>query len=244
MEAAYPTSDAESVGRPGHSPLSDWAVQRLRDDIFTGTLPPGTPLREQGVTDRLGISRSPAREALKELESQGLIVTNPLTGRRTVASFDISDTYALFTIRCALEATAAIRAAERTSVDLVRRLEALQDEMEQMTIRREEPRRRDFEVDFDLHRQICDAADMPRLRATLDPLWAQTHSLLRALFNAGVYGDEEEDTAAFRDHRKIIAAIAAGDSAAAEREMRSHLDGRRDALIAALESRFPEGDSA
>jgi DNA-binding GntR family transcriptional regulator len=198
---------------------------------------------EEDLTQRLGISRTPAREALKELEGQGLVQVSAVTGRRVIAQFDTDDVYETYTIRSALEELAASRAAARVTPDLVERLTSLQDEMEASPIIRDTPRRRDFEIDFDLHHEICAAAALPRLNLVLRPLWAQTHSLLRGVFTAGIYGDAAEDAAAYRDHRAIIAAIASGDPEQAEAAMRNHLRGRRDALISALRAHTGPGSA-
>lgn len=238
MDAVYNIPDAVH-SRPSRRALGEWTAERLRQLIFSGELPSGTAVAEEVVTQRLGVSRTPAREALRELELEGLIAVNPVTGRRTVATFDAQDTYATYTIRTALEELAARRAAEYGTDEWIAQLRSIQDQMESTRKERSHKKGGDFEVDFDLHREICAAADMPRLAAVLEPLWAQTHILLRGVYRAGIYGDDAEDAAAFHDHRQLIRAFEIRSPDAAAKAIRDHLHGRRDALVAALESLKP-----
>ena len=137
---------------------------------------PGDPISEEEITKRLGVSRSPAREALRELEAVGIVEVNSINGRRVVAKFDASDIYDLYTVRSGLEELGARYAAPKATPELIRQLKALQDQMEQVGSTREYPSRRDFELDFELHRVICRASGLRRLETTLRPLWLQTHA--------------------------------------------------------------------
>ncbi|MEM8592824.1 MAG: GntR family transcriptional regulator [Pseudomonadota bacterium] len=88
------------------------ATQALRSLIFSGELPPGSDHLEAELADRLGISRTPVREALTRLEAQGLVSIRPRRGARIVglSPGDMNDIYEVLT---ALEAAAAGRAASR-----------------------------------------------------------------------------------------------------------------------------------
>ncbi len=220
--------------KPNRRAVADWALEQLYDLIFTGTLQPGDALAEEDVTARLGVSRSPAREALRHLETQGLLSVNPVNGRRFISVFGEDDVFELYTVRAGLEELGARYAAPRADGELIARLVQLQHDMEFVAVAREDPTRRDFEVDFDLHRAICRASGLRRLETSLEPIWMQTHALLRALYTRGIYGDAQEDAAAYRDHRRIIEALMARDADASAAAVRMHLEGRRDQLIAGL----------
>jgi len=91
---------------------SDTAYQRLKDDIILWRLEPGTPLGEIETAQRLGVSRTPVREALSRLTAEGLVATG--TGRTAiVALVSIADLTHLFEYREALETQAARLAAAR-----------------------------------------------------------------------------------------------------------------------------------
>ncbi len=87
------------LGGPG-------AYDMLLKEIENGDLPPGTRLREAELAERIGISRTPVREALKRLESQGLVAHEPHHGT-VVATLDYGEVAELYQIREVLEGTAA-----------------------------------------------------------------------------------------------------------------------------------------
>jgi DNA-binding GntR family transcriptional regulator len=213
--------------RPQRRALTEWALESLYDLVFTGRLPPGHDLGEEELRSRLGVSRTTISAALRQLEADGLVTVIAANGRRVVASFDVDDVMELYTVRAALEELSARRAAERITEQRLATLRDLQAEMEQRAGVQRDPHRRDFEVDFDFHREIARASGMARIEACLSPLWNQTHAVLRHAYFRGVYADRAEDAAAYQDHREILAALADRDPEAAASAMRRHLDGRR-----------------
>ncbi|MFC0680127.1 GntR family transcriptional regulator [Lysobacter korlensis] len=230
----------ENLGRPQRRALTEWALESLYDLVFTGELAPGDDLGEEELRTRLGVSRTTISAALRQLEADGLATVAAANGRRVVASFDVADVVELYTIRAVLEEFAAHHAAVRVTDEQLRRLGELQSEMEQRSATHRDPHRRDFEVDFDFHREIARASGMARIEACLSPLWNQTHAVLRHAYFRGVYADRTEDAAAYHDHREILAALTARDSDAAASAVRRHLEGRRDQLIAGIR-RVTEG---
>ena len=98
--------------------------ERLRKAILGGELPGGTPLPEAATAERLGVSRVPVREALTELEREGLVVF-AATGRASVRRFERDDFLEILTLRAALQSLAAREAARRGGPDDLRRLESL-----------------------------------------------------------------------------------------------------------------------
>ena len=118
--------------------------------------------------------------------------------------------------------------------DAVLILLSLQDEMEAMSRQPERPTVRDFGVDFEFHRLIVRSGGSKRTLAALQPVWNQTHALLRHLYSVGAYGDANEDAASYHDHRAILTALQHRDAQMASRSMIEHLSGRRDTLVAGL----------
>jgi DNA-binding GntR family transcriptional regulator len=92
--------------------MAEYALEQLREAIILGELPAGTPLRLDELARSLGMSISPIREAVRQLEALGLAKHVPHQGAR-VLDFDIDDLRDLFEIRLALESLAVRRAAER-----------------------------------------------------------------------------------------------------------------------------------
>jgi DNA-binding GntR family transcriptional regulator len=99
--------------------LSDKVTEYLRDAIFRGKLPPGEQLREMQLSQWLGVSRGPIRDALKQLEREGLVVI-PSNGRTIVARLTRDDFDEVYSLRLGLERVAmeyAIRHATETDLE-------------------------------------------------------------------------------------------------------------------------------
>src|SRR5436305_10687481 len=95
-----------------HRTMAEYALEQLREAIIMGELPAGTPLRLDELARSLGMSISPIREAVRQLEALGLAKHVPHQGAR-VLDFDIDEPRDLFEVRLALESLAVRRAAER-----------------------------------------------------------------------------------------------------------------------------------
>src|SRR2546421_12968964 len=104
--------DTGSEGRMRHRTMAESALGRLREAIILGELPAGTPLRLDELARSLGMSISPIREAVRQLEALGLGKHVPHQGAR-VLDFDIEELRDLFQVRLALETLAVRRAARR-----------------------------------------------------------------------------------------------------------------------------------
>jgi DNA-binding GntR family transcriptional regulator len=95
-----------------HRTMAEAALERLRESIILGELTPGTPLRLEDLARSLGMSISPIREAVRQLEALGLAEHVPHHGAK-VMGLDVEELRELFSIRLAIETMAVRRAAER-----------------------------------------------------------------------------------------------------------------------------------
>lgn len=141
----------------------------LRDDILAGRLAPGTPVDEVATAKEHGVSRTPVREALRTLTSEGLLVPGP---RRQLQVVDVSPEHRreVTSLRVALEGAAAEQACERRTDDDVDRLRAL------VSRQRRHAKGGDaaafLEADEAFHRTLAEVAGMPTLMLLLDQLGA------------------------------------------------------------------------
>src|ERR1700688_3745145 len=94
-----------------HRTMAEAALERLRESIILGELTPGGPLRLPGLAHQLGMSISPIREAVRQLEALGLAEHVPHHGAK-VMRLDVEELRELFAVRLALEGMAVRRAAE------------------------------------------------------------------------------------------------------------------------------------
>jgi DNA-binding GntR family transcriptional regulator len=109
----------DELTRPGRRAVGEWALEQLYSDIFSGRLQAGAEVGEVELAERLQVSRSPIRDALRQLEFDGLVVPGARNGLRVVKSFGHQDIAELYDVRASLEALAFARAADlRTDQDL------------------------------------------------------------------------------------------------------------------------------
>lgn len=174
-QACYsaPMSPAASVS--DRVPLGSSVAAQIRDQILSGLLPPGTRIRQEELAKQVGTSRIPVREALRELESEGLVVLAPSVGA-TVSRLTVAEFTELYRIREAIEPVLAAESAQHRTEELMRRLEETADQIEQSVA---DPRRW-LELDRRLHLASFTCAEMPQARVIVETLWNQTQQYRRA----------------------------------------------------------------
>ncbi|MCI0634490.1 MAG: GntR family transcriptional regulator [Actinobacteria bacterium] len=202
--------------------LSDQAYYRIRELIVTLGLPPGSLVSERELMERLGVGRTPVREALRALARERLVEVYPRRGM-FVSSIDVRDLAGLSEVRLTLEPRAARLAAERaTDVDR-ERIEILLKELDHV---RDTPDERALiDLDQRIHRHIYECTHNPFLAATLNEYYVLT---LRIWFLALDRVARLED--AVREHRELLLSIKSGDGARAGEAMRRHVTGFEDAI--------------
>ncbi len=188
--------------------LRDRVVEQVRTAIIEGRLRPGDHVAEVKLTQQLGVSRTPVREALILLEREGLVVAEPNRGC-FVRAFGEADVDAIFSMRTVLETFAAERvvgslsAADFTVLDdLIAQQERFIEADDFRGVR---------STDMAFHQSLVERAAHPLLERGWRELVAQIAALLYLRADAIRDYDEER---AVRDHRAILGALRAGDLAA------------------------------
>src|SRR5215217_3296660 len=207
----------ESASEAPHGSRPEQVYQRLRDLIVQGLLAPGSRVVETEVATRLGVSRTPVREALQRLQQEGFVVGAPgaQQARLTVAPLTRADVHELLNIVGELEGlgarwAAGLPIAERRA--LTKELKALNAEFHKTGRTAPIDHGRMYEADERLHRQIVVAGAGPRLIALHDSVKPQAERYIR-MYISMLTGDIATSVA---EHEVITAAIEAGKSAAAE----------------------------
>lgn len=215
---------------------SEKAYRRLRDDILSWRLQPGTPLSEVELAARLGVSRTPLRAALARLALEGLLDT---TRGRTgiVPSVDATSVAELFELREALEVHAARLAARRRDPEVFAAL--AEDFVRAPEVLAANGVDAYYEVVAGFDRAIDEAIGNPSMRGALDGV--RTH-LTRARRLAG--DNPARLLRAADEHRLICEAIRDGDEALAASATSVHLRASLNEILATLAARAPlEGTS-
>jgi len=182
-------------------------VDMLRDAIVTGKLKPGERLKENGLASQMSVSRSPIREAFRQLEQEGLIVSIPNQGS-FVRAFDEDDVREIFTLRAALEDLACeiILKEKKLQPDDLERLEAYIEQQ------KEAVEAWDFDrltkLDMDFHEFICKKSGLERLLKMWQSLRAQIQVLFYQRFRTLDWVPDTVDV----DHSAILDALRQGDA--------------------------------
>ncbi|AWT54997.1 GntR family transcriptional regulator [Mycolicibacterium smegmatis] len=213
-----PTPDPQSA-----VPAREIAYRIVYDAIASGRYLPGQWIREDEVTAEAGVSRTPLREALQRLQSEGLVQLVRHRGALVVGwtSADLDD---LFDIRVALETYGARRAAQRRGGAQLESLQKLCASMDEILPAAQEPElQRLGHLCIDFHRGIHEAADNRKLLSVMPMVLAPP--FVSEAFHHHTRLELEQ---AFAHHRELVEAIAIGDEDWAEGVMRAHLrHGRR-----------------
>ncbi len=195
--------------------LKDQSTELLREAIVSGRIPPGTKLVERELADLLGISRMPARDALMDLEREGLVVSKP--NGRYVIELSKTDVQNLFQVRLELEQLAVTLAAQHASPGHCAALNANLQRMRNAI----EQNERDVYVKSDLeaHELIWQQARNPYLLKML-------HSIVGPIFMfIASHTDSQSDWhETLQFHSDLAEAICAGDSARAVQSIKEQLE--------------------
>jgi DNA-binding GntR family transcriptional regulator len=215
---------AEETGLPqGQS-----AYRRLLDSIRSGALPPGTRLRETELADRLGISRTPVREAIRQLEADGLVVHLPRQGA-AIRSLDHAEVIELYEMRAVLEGTAAsLTARVASAVDLAE----LADLNAELAAAGSGLQAQELNRQF--HRTLLESA---RNRFLVKAMNALQKTLL--ILGPTTLADPDRAAAAVAEHAAVLKALTAHDPAAAEAAMKAHVESALSARLRGMRGREP-----
>jgi DNA-binding GntR family transcriptional regulator len=200
----------------GNGSLHEAVVTALRELIVHNELAPGRRLNERVLCERLKVSRTPLREALKVLSHQGLVETLPNRGSRVV-QMTRDDVKHLFEVIGALESLAGRLACEHIKDAEICDLKAIHYQMQAKFIRRDLPGY--FRDNQKIHRQIVTASRNPVLAATHESL---NNRLLRARYLAS-QTNPERWAAAMREHELIIDALSRRNAEEAAELLLKHL---------------------
>jgi len=190
---------ATSWGLQPSPAVTDLAYEAIRDRILRGELEPGALLRQEDLSRAMGVSRTPVREALMRLVSDGYVERLHRRGFR-VARGMIRDLVALYPILAALERLACETAFRRITHARLSELDHVNGEIRRATHRGDA--RTAITRNQEFHRLLCEDCDNPRLIRLLDELSAEVMRL--EIWSFASEADREQT---LRDHDEIVAAL-------------------------------------
>jgi DNA-binding GntR family transcriptional regulator len=200
------------------------AYEQVLDMIMSGHVKPGTLIQERRLADHLQMSRTPLRDGLLMLESEGLLVRQGSRGLQ-VRLMNVAEFVDTLAIRRLLEPEAARIAAGRIPAETVASLSARLEALLAQAGSTKAPARNEVRsVDDALHGAISEAAGNPQMAAIIRTLRRQTQ-----MFDLRSMPERFESTC--REHLAILLALEAADGAEAANAMRTHLDCVRQSII-------------
>lgn len=211
---------------PRGASLSGEVLERLRKAILTGELAEGTPLPEAQTAAKLGVSRVPVREALVELERQGLVEFD-LHGRACVKPFTPEDIAEILSLRSSLQAMAARLAASRLTEEDSERLEAVV-----ARAARTQDLTEFSSLDTAFHDEIVRVARHRRLQRVWDDFRPQMELWLARLHRRRERKLHDVRPETLRSHREMIKVLKTRKPDDAARIMERHCTWRDDHLPA------------
>jgi DNA-binding GntR family transcriptional regulator len=211
--------------------LGDVAYQAIREAITSNEMKPGDRLSEYMVADWLKISRTPAREGLRRLESEGLLTMHPRRGL-VVATLDESAVQELYAAREILESTVAGLAA-RFATDA--EISMLQHLVEREAVMADQPDQM-FEHNLEFHRLVAQAARNRYLSKFLHSL----SDTLSAHRRVSTLVDPKRRSEVLNEHRLLVDAISRHDEEAARAAALQHIRGALRARLVMQRSQHAE----
>jgi DNA-binding GntR family transcriptional regulator len=204
--------------------LHEQVAARLRTWLVEGRIPPGAKLHERTLCEQLRVSRTPLREAIKLLASEGLVDLVPHRGAVAVR-LNEADVLQTFEVLAGLEGMSGELAAQRIGEQELAEVRALHFEMLACHARQ------DYRLNALIHSAINRAAANPVLAETYGRINARVQSL-RFRTNQ----DAAKWKRAVREHELMLEALQARDAAALRQVLVAHLDHKRDTVIALLKA--------
>ena len=203
-------------------PLRDVVFQTLRTAILKGDLKPGERLMELQLASKLGVSRTPIREAIRMLEQEGLARTIPRKGAE-VAGMTEKDMEDVLQIRCVLEELAARLSCQNITDEEMRELKIAMVAFEEKT--REGKVVELAKADVTFHDIIYRAADNPKLLVLLNNLREQMYR-----YRTEYMKDDRIHPVLIREHKEMVKALESRDQELVAREVRQHLKNQEEVM--------------
>jgi DNA-binding GntR family transcriptional regulator len=199
-------------GDPENLGVAQRIEQALRQRIVRGELAPESPLRQDHIAREFAASAIPVREALRRLESTGLVEFRPRRGA-VVSAVSAADAWEVAEMRASLEGLALDSAMRRRTDDHVARVRAAIDASDAST-----DALTWLAENRKLHRALYEASARPRLLAAIEDLWLTSDRHLMIVWARLDYQGRSQE-----EHRAILAAFAAGKRVAAVRALKDHI---------------------
>lgn len=216
--------------------LYEQVYEALRASILSGELVPGNRLVETQLADWLKVSRTPLREALRQLQQEGLVTADASGGLR-VTTISIADAVELYDCRIALEQVSVTGACNNVTELQIKQLESFVTQAEKLSQKRIKKTNylQMLDLDYQFHHLIAESSGNRRLVSLLDQLFDAM-----ALLRIQTLKHNPEVLDIRLEHRQIFEAIATRDSQVATTAIKTHLTASKERVVREIEA-FQQG---
>lgn len=210
-------------------PLRDVVFQTLRQAILRGELKPGERLMEIHLAQKLGVSRTPVREAIRKLELEGLVLMIPRKGA-VVAEITVSDLEDVLEVRMALEELAVKNACRKITEEQLAQVRRLSEEFRRTVSGSDVTAC--AQADMAFHDAIYEATGNNRLMQILNNLREQMYR-----YRMEYLKDRDSHHFLVQEHEEIVRGLEERDEERALRATASHIDRQRNHIVHLVSSR-------
>ena len=210
----WPRKPRKKANDPPATLVSAVVTDRTRSAILAGKLRPGERLRQEELAEQYDTSRIPIREALQQLESEGLVVLVPNSGA-WIPKLDRKECVEIYKIREKLEPLAILESTPLLSDETIEQLERISRELESVADVEEFLR-----LDREMHLLSYTAAPMPTLVATINRFWNSTQHYRRAFVSIL---ESSVMSVVHDEHRLLIDAVKSRDGERAASLLHGHI---------------------
>ncbi len=201
---------------------ADYVAEALREAIHRGDLADGAVLNQAAIASHFGVSRVPVREAMRQLQAEGLIITHAHR-LAVVRTLSIDRVVEICDLRALLEGYVMERAVPNIDAPLLKKLNALEKEMRSVS-----DHARWLELNARFHRMMYEPAGAEVTLELIDQLRARAERYVRLWSKgAGIHRPKE----AGREHARILKLVEQGDGAGAREAIEEHVRHTRDRVI-------------
>lgn len=226
------TNQLQSIAHRNLSAV-DLVTAEIRRAVLTGALPPGEQFSIRELARQLGVSHIPIREALRRLESQGLVVLSQARSA-AVSPLSTDDLAAIYRLRLRIEPDLAGRSVALRTPESLAQLEAALEES-----RHTDPDRA-WQGHYDFHERLVQPASSSWDIRLLHTLWTAAERYTLLVFDPLVV-DDDERSARYHRHRRLFDRAAAGDPVGLEAELTAHLEANEHEILHRIGAIEPHG---
>ncbi len=209
-----------------YKPLREVIFTTLRDAIIVGELRPGERLMEVKLAEKMGVSRTPVREAIRKLELEGLVDMIPRKGAH-VADLSVKDIVDVLEVRASLDGLAALLAAERITDEEIDELNHVNSQF--VSFLQKENLQGSIKKDVEFHEIIYRSSRNEKLIQIVSNLREQVQRF-RVIYLKDYVNPKELE----KEHKDIIDAICSKDSDLSRRVAQSHIKSQQESIINAI----------